>query len=142
MATRSAIATLTSIRCRPHSGVRSPPTSSTRGSEGFPSTVSARYVNPLRSAHSAWTKRGKVTNGVVMVTPGKVSHTGGVAGRMGNGRPSGGKCRGRSPAPPRSDAGLVQDDVSPGPAEPPNRLFGGGGLFARKDAYVTTHPVW
>src|SRR5262249_18146501 len=136
MATRSPIATLTSIRCRPHSGVRSPPTSSTRGSDGFPSTVSARYVNPLRSAHSAWTKRGNVTKGVVMVTPGKLSHFGGVAGRMGNEWPSVGRYGWRNPAPPRSDAGLVQDDVNPGPAEPPNRLLGGGGLFARKDAAV------
>jgi hypothetical protein len=39
------IATLASIRCMPHSVVRSPPMSSVRGSAGSPWTTSERYVN-------------------------------------------------------------------------------------------------
>jgi hypothetical protein len=40
--TRSPIATFTSMRCMPHSGVRSPPMLSMRGSEGSPFTMSDR----------------------------------------------------------------------------------------------------
>src|SRR5262245_5990843 len=54
------------MRCMPHSGVRSPAMSSMRGSLGSACTVSARYEKPFGWAHWASTKRGRVTNGVVI----------------------------------------------------------------------------
>src|SRR4029450_6301895 len=98
--------------------------SSMRGSAGFPIGVNARYTKPLVSAHFASTKRGKVTNGVVM---------GRFAGstQVGADTPPVGRKGWRNPVPPRSDAGFVQAAFHPSRADPPKRLFGGGGAEAR-----------
>src|SRR5580700_5701037 len=52
-----------------------------------------------------------------------------------------GKYACNSPLPPLSAAGFVQPAIMPSPSTRPNRLFAGGGAFARKETYVMTHPV-
>src|SRR5262249_10110243 len=108
--------------------------SSMRGSAGFPCGRSARYTKPLVSAHSASTKRGSVTNGVVIGRFSGPTHLGRGGMKVGKDAPSVGKNGCSQPLPPRRDAGFVQAAFQPGRCERPKRLFAGGGAEARKDA--------
>src|SRR6185369_7612147 len=85
---------------------------------------------------------GKVTNGVVIVTPREGStQTGFTGGRTGKVRPSVGKYGESTPGPPPSAAGFVHAAFMPGASERPKRLFAGGGAVARNEAYVITQPM-
>src|SRR5262249_37779577 len=83
ISTKFPIARFTSIRCRPQFArmfppvLRSPVMSSTRGSDGFPCTVTSRYVAYSFDAQRAVKRPGTLPNGVVIGCSGTTHGLGG-----------------------------------------------------------------
>src|SRR5689334_16326349 len=113
--------------------------SSTRGSAGFPCTVSSRYENFSLDTHLAVSSPGTLTNGVSIVFAG-VTHGFGSAADPTMLRPADERYACNSPLPPPSAAGFAHAATMFSPCTRPKREFSGGGIVDRNDANAIAQP--
>src|SRR5262245_43489946 len=112
--------------------------SSTRGSFGSPCTLPPRYEPRGDDTHSLVRRPGTDTNRVVIVGLALFRGAGSFALAA---KRAADRYACNSPLPPPSAAGFVHAETPPNSFSRTNRLVGGGGAFARNDAYVTMHCV-